>query len=111
MMMDEKEYRLKIKAVYSRVESAFDDVDPDVVEPELGQGTLILLTPKGKIILSTQPSVRQLWLAVAALGLAVHFNYDDANNTWVDDKGDGKELYAYLKSTLSQLVPQLDLSF
>jgi iron donor protein CyaY len=105
--MDEKTYRLLVKDVYARIEAAFEDVDPDLVEVEPGMGTLALVSGKNKTILSTQPSVRQIWLAVAALGIAVHFNYDSERGLWVDDKGEGKELFAFLSQTMSKLLPQL----
>jgi iron donor protein CyaY len=106
-MMDEKTYRLLVKGVYSHVEHAFESVDPDLVEVEAGMGTLSLVSKRGKTILSTQPSVRQLWLAIAAQGIAVHFNYDEVRRAWVDDKGEGRELYAFLESTLMTIVPEL----
>jgi iron donor protein CyaY len=108
-MMDEKTYRLLVKEAYAHVEQAFDKVDPDLVEVEAGMGTLSLVSKRGKTILSTQPSVRQLWLAIAAQGIAVHFNYDEVRQTWMDDKGEGRELYAFLESTLKTIVPELKL--
>ena len=105
--MDEKSYRLLVKDVYARIESAFEDVDPDIVEVEPGMGTLALIAGKSKTILSTQPSVRQIWLAVAALGVAVHFNYEASTQRWMDDKGEGRELFAFIESTLKTLVPAL----
>lgn len=110
LQMEEKDYRLMVKEVYARVESALDDVDPDLVETEQGQGTLTLITGRGKIILSMQPSVRQIWLAVAALGVALHFSYDASKKSWMDDKGEGKELFAFLKTTLQELLPQVQLN-
>lgn len=109
--MTEKDYRLKVKAVYEKVEEAFDEVDPDVVECEAGMGTLTLLSKGRKTILSTQPSVRQIWLAVAALGVAVHFDWDESSQTWLDDKGQGKELFAFMTETLKKLEPELGSSF
>ncbi|MEO5668455.1 MAG: frataxin domain-containing protein [Bdellovibrionota bacterium] len=108
-MMDEKTYRLLVKEAYARVENAFESIDPDVVEVEAGMGTLSLLAKKGKTILSTQPSVRQLWLAIAARGVAVHFNYDETKRVWMDDKGEGKELYSFLETTLKDIVPELKI--
>jgi iron donor protein CyaY len=105
--MDEKEYRLKVKDVYARLERSFEGVDPDVAEVETGLGTLAILSGRSKTILSTQPSVRQIWLAVAALGVAVHFDWDASRQAWIDDKGTGKELFAYLQETLRQLCPGL----
>ncbi|NCN42622.1 iron donor protein CyaY [bacterium] len=107
-MMDEKTYRLLVKQAYQKVEDAFEAIDPDVAEVEPGQGTLSILSSKGKIILSTQPSVRQLWLAVAAKGVAIHFNWDEAGKRWVDDKQGDKELYSFLETTLRDLQPGLE---
>jgi len=106
-MMEEKAYRLLVKEVYARVEQAFESIDPDLVEVESGMGTLTLVSKRGKTILSTQPSVRQLWLAIAAKGIAVHFNYDESRRAWIDDKGEGKELYALLEKTMTEIVPGL----
>ena len=106
-MMDEKTYRMLVKDVYAHVEHAFDSIDPDLVEVEPGMGTLSLVAKRGKTILSTQPSVRQLWLAIAAQGVAVHFKYDETRRAWLDDKGEGRELYAFLEQTLIQIVPEL----
>lgn len=106
-MMEEKAYRMLVKDVYARVEHAFEAIDPDIVEVEPGMGTLTLVARRGKTILSTQPSVRQLWLALAAQGVAVHFNYDQSKGRWMDDKGEGKELYEFLETSLKEFVPQL----
>ena len=100
--VDEKAYRLKIKETFSSIENKFEEVDPDLAEVELGQGTLTIQNPKGKIILSTQPSVQQLWLAAASLGRALHFNFDAASNEWRDDKGQGLELRSYLAQIIDQ---------
>ena len=89
----------KLPAGFKRMEKALDSVDPDVIEVEQSSGVLTLKLARGaKIILSAQPSVRQLWLAMAVLGTAIHFDWQ--NGQWVDDKGQGKELY----STLSQVL-------
>ncbi len=98
-MLDEKVYRQMITDTFSRVEKLFEDVDPDLVECNTSQGALTLLLSSGaKCILSTQPSVRQLWMAVAAKGQAFHFNWDESKQQWWDDKGQGIEFWAYLKA-------------
>ena len=99
-LIDEKDYRKHLNAAYERVADAFDSVDPDVAEVELGLGSCTILTPKGKIILSPQPPVRQLWLAAASQGIAVHFSWDGSR--WVDDKGQGFELYAFLAQVIER---------
>jgi CyaY protein len=81
-----------------RIERAFEDIDPDQAECEQSLGSLTIRMGDGtKLILSGQPSVRQLWLAVAAKGLAFHFNYEQGPRAWLDDKGKGIELLDYLK--------------
>lgn len=99
--MDEKEYRKQVEKVYRKLEDAFDTVDPDLVELENSQGALTLLfADKTKCILSTQPAVRQLWVALASKGVALHFNYDPQKDSWFDDKGKNVELFAFVKQAV-----------
>ena len=108
--MNEAEYRKKVQEVYDRIQRAFDDVDPDVAECEQSTGVLtITLSDRSRCILSTQPSVRQIWFAFAAKGTAVHFNYDPSNDRWIDDKGRNIELVAHFK-TLMRETTGLELS-
>ena len=103
--LPEPEYRALIQAAFDRVLKALDDTDPDVVEAELSQGTLNLRLADGaRWILSAQPPVRQLWLAVASKGRAFHFDYDGATGRWRDDKGEGIELFAYLAALLREVA-------
>jgi CyaY protein len=96
-MMSEKQFRERLGELFGRIEKAFDSVDPDQVECTVSQGALTLLFADGtKCILSGQPSVRQLWMAVAAQGVAFHFNFEEESGTWMDDKGRGIEATAYL---------------
>lgn len=103
MQMPEAEYRKKIQEAFNRIESVLSDADPDLVECEQAMGAMtISFADRSRCILSAQPSVRQLWLALAALGTAYHFNYDAAKGQWFDDKGKGIELMAYMKSFLKE---------
>jgi iron donor protein CyaY len=93
----EAEYRKKIQDVFDRIEKAFRDVDPDVAECEQSMGSLtITLADQSRCILSSQPSVQQLWLALAARGTAYHFNFDSAQQVWLDDKGRKIEVLSFL---------------
>ncbi len=57
----EVEFRKQQHAAVARIEKALDAVDPDVIEVEQSSGVLTLKLSRGaKIILSAQPSVRQL---------------------------------------------------
>lgn len=101
--MDEKTYRNLISQTITRVNKALESVDPDVVECEDSQGALILKFASGaKCILSAQPSVRQLWIAAAAKGVAYHFNWDEGSKTWRDDKGKGIEAIGFLESHIRE---------
>jgi CyaY protein len=99
----EPEYRKKIQEVYDTIEKALADVDPDVAECEQASGVLtITFGDRTRCILSGQPSVRQLWVALAAIGTAYHFDYDFASGRWVDDKGRGIELMSYMQKFLTE---------
>ena len=103
----ETQYRSWIQKSLNRIETCFEDVDPDVIECEQQFGALTLKLPTGaRTILSAQPSVRQLWLAMASKGVAYHFNYDVAKEQWLDDKGLGIELFACLRSFLKETTGQ-----
>lgn len=107
----ESEFRRRIQETFDRIEARFESVDPDVIECEQSLGAMTLsFADRSRCILSTQPSVRQLWLAVASRGIAFHFNYDAAGNRWVDDKGKGIELLSYLSGFLKESTG-LDFSF
>jgi iron donor protein CyaY len=107
----EAEFRTALQKTFDRIEDAFSEVDPDVVECDQSHGALTLrLADRSRVILSAQPSVRQLWLALAARGTAVHFDFDLAQGKWVDDKGQGFELLAYLQTYLREATGvQLEL--
>ena len=89
-MQSESEYRNRIHELYKVIENAFENIDPDIAECEntLGAMTLVF-ADQTRCILSAQPSVRQLWLALASRGTAYHFNYDESSRKWMDDKGRG----------------------
>ena len=104
--MEDKIYRREINEVFQGIVRAFDSVDPDVAEAELSQGTLTILIGGKKTILSPQPPLKQIWLAVASEGIAVHFARDESGH-WMDDKGKGLELYAFTESVLKKLTGQV----
>jgi CyaY protein len=101
--MSESEFRALAKRIYDRIEAAFEEIDPDQVECEVAQGALTLTLAGGaRWVLSQQPPVRQLWLAVASRGRAFHFDYDAAEQAWRDDKGEGLELLSLLHGLLAE---------
>jgi iron donor protein CyaY len=98
MALDEKRYRHLLDDAYARVDRAFEQVDPDLAEVSISQGTLtITFFEKQRLMLTPQPSPRQLW--VAFRDRAWHFDWDEAKQCWMDDRGQGVELYGLVEST------------
>jgi CyaY protein len=98
-MKNESEYRAKVDSLFRKIEQLFDSVDPDLAECEWSQGAVtILFSDRSRCILSAQPSVRQIWLALAARGTAYHFNFEESSQSWMDDKGRGIELTQFLET-------------
>jgi CyaY protein len=104
-MKNEVEYRKKIQEVFDRVQSAFEDVDPDVAECEQSLGAMtVVFANHARCILSAQPSIYQLWLALASQGTAYHFKYDEKSGSWMDDKGRGIELMTLLQKVFQESI-------
>lgn len=96
--MDEKQYRQLVDEAFARLDAAFEDVDPDLAESSLNQGTLtITFNNKQRFIVSPQTPVRQIW--VAFRDRAWHLDYDPAAGAWIDDRGQGVELCQLVSST------------
>jgi CyaY protein len=90
--IDEKLYRKLLDETYARIDRAFEAVDPDLAEVSISQGTLtVLYNGKLRLMLTPQPSPRQLW--VAFRDRAWHFDWNEARGAWLDDRGQGIELY------------------
>ena len=90
-MLDEKTYRRHLDDTLARIDRAFDAVDPDLAESNLAQGALTI-TMRGvhRLILSPQPSPKQLW--VAYRDRAWHFHWNDGGQKWLDDRGQNIEV-------------------
>jgi CyaY protein len=95
--MTEREYRLAVDRLLSRLDAAFTDVDPDLAESDYAQGTLVVTFRQGpKLVVSPQAPARQIWAAFR--DRAWHFSYDEKSGTWLDDRGAGIELVALVAS-------------
>ena len=100
-MLDEKSYRRLLDDTFTRIDNAFDGVDPDLAESNLSQGALTI-TMRGihRLILSPQPSPRQLW--VAFRDRAWHFDWNAARTCWLDDRGQNIEALALVTQLTSE---------
>ncbi|HEY6475599.1 MAG TPA: iron donor protein CyaY [Polyangia bacterium] len=101
--MDEKTYRHLLDETFARVDRAFETVDPDLAEVSISQGSLtIAFFEKQRLMLTPQPSPRQLW--VAFRDRAWHFDWDAARAAWFDDRGQGIELGALIERTTREVA-------
>jgi CyaY protein len=93
--MDESTYYRHAKSAFTKVEDALDALEEGAVDFERSGDVLTIVFANGKkCVLNTQRPTRQLWLAADAR--AWHFSFDEARGTWLDDKGQGIELFAQL---------------
>lgn len=106
--MDEAHYERLAAEALGRVLDMFEDVDPDEadVEPS-GDVVRIDFAGGARVVLNTQRPARQLWLAGGTR--AWHFSYDEPSGRWLDDRGQGEELFATLAS-LARDAAGLELS-
>ncbi len=99
--MDESRYQQLADEALREIESMLEDVDADDVDVERS-GDVITLTfrDKRKCVVNTQRPTRQIWLAANAR--AWHFGYDEPSKRWLDDKGQGVELFARIAEIVKE---------
>lgn len=94
--MDAALYASSVSSFFKKLVAAADAVDPDLLECD-ATGDMVTMTATksgAKIIVNTQRAVWQVW--VAGKGEGVHFTRAD-DGRWLDDKGKGLELGAWVK--------------
>ena len=101
-IIDEKTYRDLLDQTYARIDAAFEDVDPDLAEVSLAMGTLTINFGNLRMMLTPQPSPRQLWIAFR--DRAWHFDYDTTKARWLDDRGQGIEVSELIETTTHQVA-------
>jgi CyaY protein len=103
MAIDEKSYRQLLDQAFARIDDAFEEIDPDLAEVALSLGTLTITYPGNlRMMLTPQPSPRQLW--VAFRDRAWHFDYDPTNERWLDDRGQGIDVYKLIEETTREVA-------
>jgi CyaY protein len=94
---EEAAYRQRVDEVLAKLDKSFENVDPDLAESDFSQGTLVLTFKQAhKLILSPQAPMRQIWAAFR--DRAWHFGLDGASGRWMDDRGQGVELFALISN-------------
>jgi CyaY protein len=90
--MDDRRYQQLADQALRTIESMLDDLDAEDVDVERSGDVLTLTFRDGKkAVVNTQKPTHQIWLAANAR--AWHFGWDDASSRWLDDKGQGIELF------------------
>jgi CyaY protein len=93
--MDAAVYAASVSSFFKRLVAAVDAIDPDVLECDSTGDMVTITAPKSgaKVIVNTQRAVSQIWVAGKSAG--VHFSRAD-DGRWLDDKGKGLELGAWV---------------
>lgn len=94
-MLDDATYNTLVADVFKRLLKGLDAVDPDALDAD-STGDMVTITGHTgqKVVVNTQRAVRQLW--VAGKGAGIHFDFDSTSARWMDDKGKGLELFAWV---------------
>lgn len=97
--MDESRYQKLADVALRTIEDMLENVDAEVVDVERSGDVLNLTFADGKkAVINTQRPTRQIWLAASSR--AWHFDYHEPDGAiagrWLDDKGQGVELFAQI---------------
>ncbi len=97
-MLEDAAYNTLVADVFKRLLKGLDTVDPDALDAD-STGDMVTVTGNKsgqKVVVNTQRAVRQLW--VAGNGAGIHFDFEPSTGRWLDDKGKGLELYAWIST-------------
>lgn len=105
-MLDESSYNSLVAQSFKRLLTGLDRTDPDVLETDATPDMITITASNGeKCIVNTQRAVRQIW--VAGKGMGIHFDYDAASRSWMDDKGKGLELFAHVADVVKTISGEM----
>lgn len=97
--MTESEFNDRVDALLERIEDAIDEGEAEI-DFETSGGILTLSFEDGsRIIINRQTPLRQVW--VATRGGGFHYDFDAANDCWVEENG-AEELFAALSRFCSE---------
>ncbi len=92
--MTESEFNDKVDNTLLQIEDALDNCDADLDYDTVGGIlTITIESNQSKVIINRQLPLSQHWVAAKSGGY--HFNYDDANEQWLNDN-DQQELFEAL---------------
>jgi len=95
--MNDAEFHQAVTTVLLRIEQAVEASGVDIEFENAGDILTLEFENRGKIIINKQGAAKQIWVAAKAGGF--HYNYDAAQNCWLND-----QTGAELMQELSRLV-------
>lgn len=99
--MDASSYSTAVSSFFKKLVAAVDAADPDVIECDSTGDMVTITAPRSgaKVIVNTQRAVSQIW--VAGKGVGVHFSRAQ-DGRWLDDRGKGLELGAWVSDCVRE---------
>lgn len=95
--MDESEFNHKVDEILLSIEEGLEQSDADL-DWDLAGGILTIELENGsQVIINRQTPTRQIW--VATRGGGFHFDYDVANDRWLQQE---LELFSLLNQALTE---------
>lgn len=100
--MNRQDYVRRSDQCLERVAKALEPIDPDEVDFATSDGVVTIeFADRARYVLNRQTAANQMWFAAGAR--AWHFDWDDARQSWIDDK-EGVELFARIAEVVSAKV-------
>ena len=104
-MLTEVEYRKKVTLFFECFARILETVDPDLMEYDHQAGMIhVTFADHSHCILSTQASLREIWLVISSKNLAHHFKYDEPSHSWRDHRTSLIELQSYLTQCIQESI-------
>src|SRR5229473_3592408 len=88
-MMNDAEFQQQVADTLLRIEQAVEASGVDIEFENAGDILTLEFENRSKIIINKQGAAKQIWVAAKAGGF--HYNYDTAQNRWLNDQA-GVEL-------------------
>ena len=99
--MEDSQYQQLADKALRALETMLDDVDGEDVDLERSGDVVTMTFKDGKrCVVNTQRPTRQIWLAANAR--AWHFGWDEPSSRWMDDKGQGVELFERVRAIVKE---------
>ncbi len=82
--MNDAEFQQAVTTILLRIEQAVEASGVDIEFENAGDILTLEFENRSKIIINKQGAAKQIWVAAKAGGF--HYNYDTAQNRWLNDQ-------------------------